>query len=93
MARDRIGASVIGGKGKFGRAELCKHHQKITRRSIQIGAPIMRIDIELRRCRGHQLAKADRPNGAAGGRTISAFDLDIGLKQDLPIGNRHTRAV
>lgn len=85
MARDRIGARVIGGKGKFGRAELRKHHQEIAGRPIQIGAPVMRVDIQLRRCRGHQLAKADRPNGAARGWAVSAFNLDIGLKQDLPI--------
>lgn len=92
MARDRIGARVIGGKGKFGRAELRKHHQKVSCRSVQIGAPIMGIDVQLRCCRSHQLAKADRSNWAAGIGAIGAFNLDISLKQDLPIRNRQASA-
>jgi len=85
MARDRIRACVISGKSKFWRAKARQHHQKVTRRSIKIGLPVVGIYRELRSCRWHQLPEPYGPSRAARRWTISTFDFNVGLEQRLPL--------
>ena len=52
----------------------------------------MRIDAELISRRWHQLPKSNRANRTEGRGAIGAFNLNVGLKQDLPVRNAQARA-
>ena len=91
MAGDRMGAGIIGSERKCGIAELLEHHQKVTRRAVEILGDVMGIDTEIARGVGHQLAEPDGPDRAQGARVIGALDLDVGAVEQRPIGDRQAR--
>ena len=90
MAGDRMGAGIVGGERQRGIAELLEHHQKVTRRAVEVLDDVMRIDAEIARGVGHQLTESDGPNRAQRAWVVGALDLDIGAVEERPIGDRQT---
>ena len=88
MAGDRMGTGIVGRKRQRGIAELLEHHQQVTGRAVQVLRDVMRVDAEIARGVGHQLAKPDGPDGAARAGIVRALDLDIGAVEQRPIGDR-----
>ena len=78
MAGDRMRTGIIGRKRQRGIAELLEHHQKVSRRTVEVLGDVMGVDAEIARGVGHQLAEPDGSNRAARAGIIRALDLDVG---------------
>lgn len=90
MAGDRMRASIVSRERQRGIAELLEHHQKVSRRAVEVLRDIMGIDAEVARGVGHQLTEPDGSNRAARAGIIRALDLDIGAVEQRPITDRQT---
>lgn len=90
MAGDRMGTGIIGSERQRGIAELLEHHQKVTRRAIEVLGGVMGIDAEIARGVRHQLAESDGADGAARAGIVGALDLDVGAIEQRPIADRQT---
>ena len=90
MAGDRMGTGIVGRERQRGIAELLKHHQKVSRRAVEVLGDVMRVDAEIAGSVGHQLAEPDGTNRAQRTRVIGTLDLDIGAVEQRPIGDRQT---
>ena len=91
MAGDRMGTGIVRRKRQLGIAELLKHHQKVTRRAVEVLGDVMGINAEIARGIGHQLAESDGADGAQGAGIVRALDLDIGAVEQRPISDRQAR--
>ncbi len=91
MAGDRMGTGIVRRKRQLGIAELLKHHQKVTRRAVEVLGDVMGINAEIARGIGHQLAESDGADGAARAGIVRALDLDIGAVEQRPISDRQAR--
>lgn len=91
MAGDRMGTGIVGSERQRGIAELLEHHQQVTRRAIEVLGDVMRVNAEIARGVGHQLAESDGSDGAARAGIVRALDLDIGAVEQRPIADRQTR--
>ena len=91
MAGDRMGTGIVGRKRQRGITELLKHHQKVTGRAVEVLGDVMRVNPEIERGFGHQLAESDGADGAQGAGIVRALDLDIGAVEQRPISNRQAR--
>jgi len=91
MAGDRMGTGIVGRKRQRGIAELLEHHQKVSRRAVEVLGDVMGIDAKIARGVGHQLAEPDGSNRAQRTRVIGALDLDIGAVEQRPIDDRQAR--
>lgn len=87
MAGDRMGTGIVRRKRQLGIAELLKHHQKVTRRAVEVLGDVMGINAEIARGIGHQLAESDGADGAARAGIVRALDLDIGAVEQRPISD------
>ena len=90
MAGDRMGTGIVGRKRQRGIAELLEHHQKVSRRAVEVLRDVMGIDAQIARSIGHQLAKPDGTDRAQGAGIVRALDLDVGAVEERPIGDRQT---
>lgn len=91
MAGDRMGTGIVRRKRQLRIAELLKHHQKVTRRAVEVLGDVMGINAEIARGIGHQLAESDGADGAARAGIVRALDLDIGAVEQRPISDRQAR--
>ncbi len=91
MASDRMGTGIIGRKRQRGIAELFEHHQKVSRRAVEVLRDVMGVDAEIARGVGHELAETDGPDRAARAGIVGALDLDVGAIEQRPIGDRQAR--
>lgn len=91
MAGDRMGTGIVGRKRQRGIAELLKHHQKVTRRAVEVLCDVMGVNTEIARGIGHQLAEPDGTDRAQGAGIVRALDLDVGAIEQRPIGDRQAR--
>ena len=90
MAGNRMGTGIVGRKRQRGIAELLEHHQKVSRRAVEVLRDVMGIDAQIARSIGHQLAKPDGTDRAQGAGIVRALDLDVGAVEERPIGDRQT---
>ena len=91
MAGDRMGTGIVGSERQRGIAELLEHHQKVSRRAVEVLGDVMGVDAEIARSVRHQLAEPDGSNRAQRTRVIGALDLDVGAVEQRPITDRQTR--
>lgn len=91
MARDRLGASVICGKGQGSVAELVEHHQKVARRAVEVLGDIVGIDAEIAGSARHQLSEADGANRASRDRVVGTLNFNIGAVEERPVGDGEPR--
>ena len=88
MAGDRMGTGIVSRERQRGIAELLEHHQQVTRRAIEVLGDVMRVNAEIARGVGHELAEPDGPDWAARAGIVRALDLDVGAVEQRPIADR-----
>lgn len=91
MAGDRMGTGIVGRERQRGIAELLEHHQKVTGRAVEVLRDVMRVNPEIARGIGHQLAEPNGANRAERAGIVGALDLDVGAVEQRPIADRQTR--
>lgn len=84
---DSVRAGVVGGKRQVDVLERAKLRQQVPCGPFEVLVWVCSIDAQASRRGGHQLPKSERTLGAGCCRIVTAFSLDQGPEENMPIGS------